>query len=134
MTDTAFPNADAAAPAAAHKPDCLFCRIVRGEIPARKAYEDDVFVAFHDISPAAPVHLLMVPRFHVENLYDADLRHQAMLGHMLGTAGRLAREQGCEDGFRVVINNGRVGRQEVYHLRLHLMRGTEPLGSGPLRR
>ena len=134
MTDADSLIAPGSAPAAAHQPDCLFCRIARGEIPARKVYEDEVFVAFHDIAPAAPVHLLMVPRNHVENLYDADLRHQSMLGHMLGLAGRLAREQGCEDGFRVVINNGRVGRQEVYHLHLHLMSGPEPLGSGPLRR
>ena len=113
-----------------HAPDCLFCRILRGEIPAKKVYEDDDFIAFHDISPAAPVHFLMVPRLHVENLYDADLTHQALLGKLLGMAGRLAREQGCHDGFRVVINNGRVGRQEVYHLHIHVMGGSEPLGSG----
>ena len=113
-----------------HAPDCLFCRILRGEIPAKKVYEDDDFIAFHDISPAAPVHFLMVPRLHVENLYDADLTHQALLGKLLGMAGQLAREQGCHDGFRVVINNGRVGRQEVYHLHIHVMGGSEPLGSG----
>ena len=113
-----------------HTPDCLFCRILRGEIPAKKVYEDDDFIAFHDISPAAPVHFLMVPRLHVENLYDADLTHQALLGKLLGMAGQLAREQGCHDGFRVVINNGRVGRQEVYHLHIHVMGGDEPLGSG----
>ncbi len=111
-------------------PDCIFCRIVRGEIPARKLHEDDTFVAFHDIHPWAPVHFLMVPKVHVENLYDADLRHQATLGHMLGMAGQLARSQGLADGFRVVINNGRVGRQEVYHLHIHVFGGEEPLGSG----
>ena len=116
-----------------HAPDCLFCRILRGEIPAKKVYEDDDFIAFHDISPAAPVHFLMVPRLHVENLYDADLTHQALLGKLLGMAGQLAREQGCHDGFRVVINNGRVGRQEVYHLHIHVMGGSEPLGSGKPR-
>ena len=110
--------------------DCVFCKIVRGEIPSRKVHEDDELLAFHDIHPAAPVHLLVIPKVHVENLYDADLRHQAVLGRMLGLAGQLARGQGCDDGFRVVINNGRVGRQEVYHLHMHIMGGPEPLSSG----
>ncbi len=113
-----------------HKADCLFCRIVAGEIPARKVYEDDDIMAFHDINPSAPVHFLIVPRIHVENLYDADMKHQAILGKMLGMSGDLAKAQGCTDGFRVVINNGRVGRQEVYHLHIHVMGGTEPLRSG----
>ena len=112
------------------KADCLFCRITRGEIPSRKVYEDDEIFAFHDIRPAAPVHFLIVPRMHVENLYDADLKYQALLGRILGETGRLAREQGLDDGFRVVVNNGRVGRQEVYHLHVHVMGGPEPLGSG----
>lgn len=110
--------------------DCVFCRIVRGEIPARKVYEDEDFLAFHDIHPLAPVHFLMIPKQHLVNLYDADLRHQALLGRMMGMAGQLAREQGSPDGFRVVINNGRVGRQEVYHLHIHVMGGPEPLRSG----
>jgi histidine triad (HIT) family protein len=109
--------------------DCIFCRIVRGEIPSRKVYEDDDFLAFHDIHPAAPVHFLMVPKLHLVNLYDADMRHQQLLGKMLGMAGQLAREQGCDDGFRLSINNGRVGRQEVYHLHIHVMGGPEPLRS-----
>ncbi|MCL4184686.1 MAG: histidine triad nucleotide-binding protein [Burkholderiaceae bacterium] len=118
------------AAAAGQKADCLFCRIARGEIASRKIYEDDDIVAFHDINPAAPVHFLIVPRVHVENLYDADLKYQALLGRMLGVAGQLAREQGANDGFRLVINNGRVGRQEVYHLHAHVLGGPSPLGSG----
>jgi histidine triad (HIT) family protein len=110
--------------------DCIFCRIVRGEIPCRKVYEDDEILAFHDIQPSAPVHFLIIPKVHVENLYDADMRHQQVLGRILGMAGQLAREQGCHDGFRVVINNGRVGRQEVYHLHVHVMGGPDPLRSG----
>jgi histidine triad (HIT) family protein len=113
-----------------HKPDCLFCRIVRGEIPSRRVYEDDEIIAFHDIHPSAPVHFLIIPRVHIDNLYDGDLRHQQVLGRMLGMAGQLAREQGAADGFRVVINNGRVGRQEVYHLHVHVLGGPDPLGSG----
>jgi len=113
-----------------HEPECIFCRIARGEIASRKVYEDEDVFAFHDIRPSAPVHFLIIPRAHVENLYDADLRHQQVLGKMLGIAGRLAREQGAHDGFRVVINTGRVGRQEVYHLHLHVLGGPGPLRSG----
>ncbi len=114
--------------------DCLFCRIVRGLIPSKKVYEDEQVLAFHDIQPSAPVHFLLVPKIHLENLYDADLGHQQLLGRMLGLCGRLAREQGANDGFRVVVNNGRVGRQEVYHLHVHVLGGSEPLGSALNRR
>ena len=117
-----------------HKPDCLFCRIARGEIPSRKVYEDDEILAFHDIHPSAPVHFLLVPKAHFDNLYDARPEHEAVLGRMMALAGRLATEQGSPDGFRVVVNNGRVGRQEVYHLHIHVLGGPEPLGSGMNRR
>lgn len=111
---------------------CIFCRIAAGEIPSKKVYEDEDMLAFHDIHPAAPIHFLIIPKKHLVNLYDADINEQALLGKMLGMAGQLAREQGSVDGFRVVINNGRVGRQEVYHLHIHIMGGPEPLGSrGP---
>jgi len=112
------------------KSDCLFCKIVAGDIPARKVYEDDDILAFHDINPSAPVHFLIIPKTHVDNLYDADMAHQAVLGKILGMSGELARGQGCDDGFRIVINNGKVGRQEVYHLHIHVMGGPEPLRSG----
>lgn len=110
--------------------DCIFCRIVRGELPSRKIYEDDEILAFHDIRPLAPVHFLIIPKVHVVNLYDADMNHQAVLGRMLGMAGQLAREQGLGDGFRTVINNGRIGGQEVYHLHLHVLGGPQPLRIG----
>ena len=116
------------------KPDCLFCKIARGEIASRKVYEDDDILAFHDIHPSAPVHFLIIPKRHLDNLYDANLDHQALLGKILGMTGQLAREQGCDDGFRVVINNGRAGRQEVYHLHVHVLGGPQPLGSGMNRR
>ncbi len=109
------------------KPDCIFCKITRGEIPSRKVYEDEDVFAFHDIQPVAPVHFLIVPKIHVENLYDTDMRHQALLGKILGMTGQLAREQGCQDGFRVIINNGKVGRQEVYHLHVHVIGDQVPL-------
>jgi histidine triad (HIT) family protein len=105
---------------------CLFCRIVHGEIPSRTAYEDDEVIVFHDIHPAAPVHLLIVPRRHLESLIDAEPADQALLGKMLLLAPRLAREQGATDGFRVVINNGTGGGQEVFHLHVHVLGGPRP--------
>jgi histidine triad (HIT) family protein len=106
--------------------DCIFCRIAKGEIPSNKVHEDDELVVFHDIHPAAPVHLLMVPKEHVDNLTTADARHGALLGRMLLLAPRLAREQGATDGFRIVINNGPDGGQEVYHLHVHVLGGPRP--------
>ena len=112
---------------------CIFCKIVAGQIPSRKAYEDDEFVAFHDINPAAPVHLLIIPKLHVESLADCETQHQDLLGRMLGLAPRLAREQGVgydgangTGGFKTLINTGRGGGQEVYHLHLHVLGGPKP--------
>lgn len=105
---------------------CLFCRIAQGEIPSKKVYEDEEVLVFHDIHPAAPVHLLMIPKEHVENLLSVEPRHTALLGKMLALAPRLAREQGATDGFRIVINNGPDGGQEVYHLHIHVLGGPRP--------
>lgn len=105
---------------------CLFCRIARRQLPARIEYEDDDVVVFHDIHPAAPVHLLIVPKLHVESLLDAAGEHQALLGKMLLLAPRLAREQGANDGFRLIVNNGRGGGQEVFHLHFHVLGGPRP--------
>jgi histidine triad (HIT) family protein len=109
-------------------PNCVFCKIVRGEIPSRKVYEDDEVLAFHDLHPAAPVHFLIIPKMHVASLYEAHADHRNAMGKMLTVAGRLAREQGAEDGFRTIINTGRVGQQEVYHVHMHVIGGPEPLG------
>jgi histidine triad (HIT) family protein len=106
--------------------NCLFCRIAKGEIPSKKVHEDEEIVVFHDIHPAAPVHLLMVPKEHVDNLMDAHARHEMLLGRMMLLAPRLAREQGATDGFRIVINNGPDGGQEVYHLHVHVLGGPRP--------
>lgn len=100
--------------------DCLFCRIARGEIPAKKVHEDEHALAFHDINPSAPVHFLIVPKRHVVNLYDGG-DDPALLGHLFALTGRLAREQGLEKGFRTVVNSGPGGGQEVYHLHIHVM-------------
>lgn len=107
--------------------NCIFCKIARGEIPSKKVYEDAEILAFNDIHPIAPVHFLIIPKVHVPSLMDVDDSHQSVLGKMMGLAGRLAREQGSTDGFRVIINTGRVGRQEVYHLHLHVIGGNETL-------
>jgi histidine triad (HIT) family protein len=108
--------------------NCIFCKIARGDIPSRKVYEDEEILAFHDINPQAPVHFLIIPKQHIASLYEADIDHQPVLGRMLAVAGRLAREQGAGDGFRCIINTGRVGGQEVYHLHMHVFGGPEPLG------
>jgi len=108
--------------------NCIFCKIVRGEIPAEKIYDDAEVIAFHDIRPQAPVHLLLIPKAHIATLYDAGAAHQSALGKMLAVAGRLAREAGATDGFRTIINNGRVGHQEVYHVHMHVLGGPDPLG------
>ncbi len=112
-----------------HSHNCIFCKIVAGSIPSRKVYEDDDILAFHDLHPAEPVHFLIVPKVHIDNLYDGDLRHQALLGKIMGMAGQLARQEGATDGFRLVVNTGRVGRQEVYHLHAHVIGGGQPVGS-----
>jgi len=109
-------------------PNCIFCKIARGEIPAKKIHDDEEVMAFHDIRPQAPVHFLVVPKAHIVNLYDTQPAHQPALGKMLAVAGRLARDAGATDGFRTIINNGRVAHQEVYHLHMHVLGGPEPLG------
>lgn len=108
--------------------DCIFCKIARGEIPSKKIYEDADVVAFHDIRPAAPVHFLVIPKAHIPSLYEADMSHAPALGKVLALAGRLAREAGAADGFRTIINTGRVGQQEVYHVHMHVIGGPDPLG------
>jgi histidine triad (HIT) family protein len=107
-------------------PNCLFCKIAAGQIPARKAYEDDAVLAFHDIHPWAPVHILLIPKQHIATLADVGPEHQEMLGRMMVLAPRLMRELGVTNGFRTVINTGSDGGQEVYHLHMHALGGPRP--------
>ena len=109
-------------------PNCLFCKIVRGEIPSQKVYEDDDVLAFRDIRPLAPVHFMLIPKEHVASLYEAGMAQNRTLGKMLALAVELARKEGASDGFRTIINTGRVGNQEVYHLHMHVIGGPDPLG------
>ena len=114
-------------------PNCLFCKIARGQIASKKVYEDEDVFAFHDIRPVAPVHFLIIPKSHVANLYDAGMAHHKALGKMLALAGELARKEGATEGFRTIINNGRVAHQEVYHLHMHVIGGPDSLGPMILR-
>lgn len=108
--------------------NCLFCKIARGDIPSRKVYEDDEIFAFHDINPARPVHLLVIPKRHITSLATVTEADTAVLGRMLAVANTLAMENGSPDGFRVIINSGRIGQQEVQHLHAHIVGGPEPVG------
>jgi len=107
-------------------PNCIFCKIVSGQIPAKKVYEDDQIVAFHDINPWAPVHILVVPKQHVPSMVDVTEADAPLLGRMMAVSPRLMRELGVTNGFRHVINTGRDGGQEVMHLHLHVFGGPRP--------
>ena len=106
------------------KEKCLFCRIIAGEIPSEKVYEDETCVAINDISPQAPTHLLVLPREHFDSLDKAEPGHKETLGHLLLTCARIARERGfAENGYRTVINTNSDGGQTVFHLHVHLLGG-----------
>lgn len=104
-------------------PDCIFCRLAAGEIPARLVDSDEQFVAFHDLHPQAPIHVLVVPRRHLASLAEATDEDHALLGHLLAATARIARRLGLEAGFRVVVNSGESAGQSVFHLHLHLLGG-----------
>ena len=106
------------------QPDCLFCKIVAGEIPAELVHQGERLIAFHDISPQAPLHVLIIPREHVRSLEAAQEDHRDLLGDALLLAAEIARQEGvAEDGFRTVINTGDDGGQAVHHLHVHLLAG-----------
>ena len=110
--------------------NCVFCKIVRGEIPSRNLYEDDEVFAFHDIHPAAPVHFMLVPKQHIESLLTVEEAQRDVLGKIMVLAPRLAKQQGLESGFRIIINSGRAGGQEVFHLHVHVI--GNPKGLPPM--
>jgi histidine triad (HIT) family protein len=105
--------------------DCIFCRIVSGEIPSKKVKEDEQILAFHDVAPQAPTHVLVIPKKHIASLAHAGSVDNAMLGHLLISAGEIAREQGLSKGYRVVISTGPEGGQTVDHLHLHILGGRQ---------
>jgi histidine triad (HIT) family protein len=103
--------------------DCIFCKIAAGTIPSKKVREDKQIFAFHDIDPRAPTHILIIPKKHLASLAHAEPGDEALLGRLLSTAVEIAREQGLEKGYRVVISTGPEGGQTVDHLHVHLMGG-----------
>ena len=107
-------------------PHCIFCKIVAGQIPSKKVYEDEQILAFHDIHPWAPVHILVIPKQHIASMVDVSLEHQALMGRMLAVTPPLMKDLGVTNGFRHVINTGADGRQEVGHVHLHVMGGPRP--------
>ncbi|HMM42153.1 MAG TPA: histidine triad nucleotide-binding protein [Thermomicrobiales bacterium] len=107
-------------------PDCVFCSIVRGDIPSTRVHEDDEFVAFRDIAPAAPVHILIVPRRHVVSIDALGPDDAASLGRLILLAAQIARDEGITgDGYRVATNVGKLGGQSVDHLHVHLLGGRQ---------
>ena len=106
--------------------DCLFCKIIAGDIPSNKVYEDEDIFAFRDINPVAPQHILLIPKKHISAVSEADRDDAALLGHMMLQASRLAEQTGMSrDGFRLVVNTGNNGGQTVFHLHLHLLGGRQ---------
>ncbi len=105
--------------------DCLFCKIAAGEIPADRVYEDEQVVVFRDINPKARVHLLIIPREHIAGLNALESGHDALIAHIMRLIQLLAIDQGLESGYRTIINTGKDGGQEVFHLHIHLLGGRD---------
>ena len=105
--------------------DCLFCKIIRGEIPAKKVHEDEHTLAFEDISPQAPTHVLIVPKKHIRGLKEAEAEDVELIGRLHLAAAKIGRERGIEEGYRTVLNVGPKSGQSVFHLHLHLIGGRD---------
>lgn len=105
--------------------DCLFCKIINGEIPSNKVYEDDQVFAFRDIEPQAPTHILIIPKQHIKSAAEIDESNSAVVAHIFEVAAKIAKQEGLDDGFRIVNNCGDTAGQTVKHLHFHLMGGRE---------
>ena len=105
--------------------DCLFCKIINGEIPSNKVYEDDQVFAFRDIEPQAPTHILIIPKQHIKSAAEIDESNSSVVAHIFEVAAKIAKQEGLDDGFRIVNNCGDLAGQTVKHLHLHLMGGRE---------
>ncbi len=105
--------------------ECIFCKIINKEIESKIVYEDDRCVAFEDINPQAPVHILVVPKKHISALRKADEEDRELLGHVLKIASKIALEKGLEKGYRIVVNDGEEAGQTVFHIHFHLLGGRE---------
>ena len=106
--------------------DCLFCKIIKGEIPSTKVYEDGNVLAFKDINPAAPIHILVIPKKHIESLAHMQKEDEAIVGKIYGVINKIAEEKGFKDnGYRVIVNCGKDAGQEVMHLHFHILAGAK---------
>ena len=106
--------------------DCLFCKIIKGDIPSDKVYEDEEILAFKDINPAAPIHILVIPKKHISSLIDIEPEDEMLIGKIYSVINKIAEQQGVkENGYRVIVNCGEDGGQEVMHLHFHLLAGRE---------
>jgi len=103
--------------------DCIFCKIIAGEIPSKKVFEDDTMLAFYDIHPSAPVHVLCVPKVHISSINDIDPSNIAHVAHIFGQIPKIAKSLGISEGYRVVSNVGELGGQSVAHLHFHILSG-----------
>lgn len=104
--------------------DCLFCKIIKGDIPSDKVYEDEEILAFKDINPAAPIHILVIPKKHISSLIDIEPEDEMLIGKIYSVINKIAEQQGVkENGYRVIVNCGEDGGQEVMHLHFHLLAG-----------
>ena len=108
--------------------DCIFCKIAKGEIPSNKVYEDDKVLAFHDLNPAAKVHVLIIPKAHIANVLEINEENSSIVAHIFEVIAKLAKELGLEQGFRVVSNCNEFGGQTVFHLHFHLIGGEQLSG------
>ena len=106
--------------------DCLFCKIIKGEVPCNKVYEDEEIFAFYDINPAAPIHILVIPKKHIASLAHLEKEDEAIVGRIYGVINQIAEEKGFkQDGYRVIVNCGKNGGQEIMHLHFHILGGRE---------
>ncbi|MGN1133808.1 MAG: histidine triad nucleotide-binding protein [Oscillospiraceae bacterium] len=105
--------------------DCIFCKIVKGEIPSKKIYEDDLVYVFEDIEPTAPIHYLCIPKEHISKLSDINESNSAVIAHIYEVIAKLAKDLDLKDGFRVVSNCGESAGQSVFHIHFHLLAGRE---------
>jgi len=111
--------------------DCIFCKIVKGEVPSKKVFEDELILAFHDINPKAPVHVLVIPKKHISSLIDINNNDKELMGNFLVKASAVAGKLGLNDkGYKIVVNNGNGAGQLVFHLHMHILGGWEEAASG----
>jgi histidine triad (HIT) family protein len=106
--------------------DCIFCKMIKGEIPVNKVYEDDEILAFYDINPATPIHILVIPKKHIDCIAHMQKEDEQLIGKIYGVINKIAEEKGFkENGFRVIVNSGKDSGQEVMHLHFHVLAGTK---------